>query len=70
MTRRALSIQIIFCFIFKITVILCTEMQCIKTQVFGNRCTIKQAFWTFIYLDLSRILVYQYTISYIPLESE
>ena len=30
--------------LFIFTVIPCTGMQCIKTQVLGNRCTIKPAF--------------------------
>ena len=37
-------------------------MQCFKFQVLGNRCTLKHAFWPYIYLDSSRILVYQYTV--------
>ena len=52
------------------TVIPCTGMLCIKTQILGNRCTIKHAFWTYIYFDSSRILVCKYTLSYILLESE
>ena len=52
------------------TVIPCTGMQCIKTQVLGNSCTIKDAFLTYIYLDTSIILVYQYTVPYILVESE
>ena len=44
--------------LFKYTVIPCTGMQCIKTQVLGNRCTIKRAFWPYFYLDPSRILEY------------
>ena len=56
--------------IWKYTVIPCTGMQCIKTQVLGKRCIIKHAFWPYIYLDSSRILVYQYTVPYILLEFE
>ena len=47
-----------------------TGMQSIKTQVLGNRCTIKDDFWQYIYLDSNRILIYQYTVPFILLESE
>ena len=42
------------------TVIPCTGMHTLKPKLFGNICTIKRAFWPYIYLDPSRILVYQY----------
>ena len=29
-------------------VIACTGMQCTKTQVLGNRCSIKNTFWPFL----------------------
>ena len=51
------------------TIVPCTGMQCIKTQVLGNRCSIKYAFWPYIYLDSSTILVYQYTVPYMLLLS-
>ena len=31
-----------------ITVIPCTGMQCIKTQIIGNRCSTKHTFWPFL----------------------